>query len=763
MAEEIALSIKVESDRAQMSLGELETGFAGLQTQLKATNRRTEEGRKQFKELSGQMALASKEIKNIELGFEGLDREQVASEFGGLAGGIGDVTASLVLMGGENETIEQMGRSIETAMAISMGLKGAIEGVEAGMKLYNSVIKSSTLFQKLNNAVTVIAATVMKLFKGSVDATSKSFKTLKTAIAATGIGLLVIGVAALVANFGKIKDAINGVSTASNELLESTDKMVETNQKNLDTLDNQTNALKLQGFTEREIINMKLEAQKKVVDGLIAELDANKIINKEKIEGAERNQKILIKTAEFLFIIPRTLLQIFDFLGNSITSVINEVTQSEVGKKLFGLEPITIEMGLGKATDDLLDQATRMLFDPEATEIEGQKELEVLESNLLKQRDALAGHKLSLQALDKKGRDEATKVQTEADKKAKEDAEALAAFNEEQARLKIELIQDEGERKRAEIKYNSELELEALEKTGMLTMNAEMAIYLRRSEALAAVTKEEDDKKLEAEKEAQAKRDEYDKTLKDTKLQNDLAQAESEEQIRIAEAEILKQQVTEDFENKLLTLQEQGLLTMELKTELLYAEEQALAAIEDEFREKKKQADIAAAQESLTASTQVIGALGDLNKMALDNDLKNAGNNDKKKEQIRKASFEREKKLNIAMALVNGAQAQMAILAQTPKADFGVATAIAMAAAAVTTIAQIAAIKKTSYQGGGSPAGGGGGSVNSSGAGSGGGGAQITPVTNTSTIIGDQQVYVTETDITSTQNQVNVIEESATF
>jgi hypothetical protein len=33
--------------------------------------------------------------------------------------------------------------------------------------------------------------------------------------------LLVVGVAALVANFGKIKDAINGVSTASNELLES--------------------------------------------------------------------------------------------------------------------------------------------------------------------------------------------------------------------------------------------------------------------------------------------------------------------------------------------------------------------------------------------------------------------------------------------------------------------------------------------------------------------------------------------------------------
>jgi hypothetical protein len=43
------------------------------------------------------------------------------------------------------------------------------------------------------------------------------------------------------------------------------------------------------------------------------------------------------------------------------------------------------------------------------------------------------------------------------------------------------------------------------------------------------------------------------------------------------------------------------------------------------------------------------------------------------------------------------------------------------------------------------------------------GGAAITPVSNTSTILGGQQVFVTETDITETQNNVSVIEESATF
>ena len=103
------------------------------------------------------------------------------------------------------------------------------------------------------------------------------------------------------------------------------------------------------------------------------------------------------------------------------------------------------------------------------------------------------------------------------------------------------------------------------------------------------------------------------------------------------------------------------------------------------------------------------------------------------------------------MALVNGAQAQMSILAQTPKADFGIATAIAMGAAAITTLAQIAAIKSTTYQGGGSVATSP--SADVSGAGGAGAGAQINAVTNTSTILGNQQVYVTETDITSNTKQ----------
>jgi hypothetical protein len=84
-----------------------------------------------------------------------------------------------------------------------------------------------------------------------------------------------------------------------------------------------------------------------------------------------------------------------------------------------------------------------------------------------------------------------------------------------------------------------------------------------------------------------------------------------------------------------------------------------------------------------------------------------------------------------------------------------IASGIAMVLANVAQAkALLGASGSTSAEGLGSSAGG---------AGSAGGGANIRPVSNTSTLIGDQNVTVVETDITNVQNKVKVIEESATF
>jgi hypothetical protein len=139
-------------------------------------------------------------------------------------------------------------------------------------------------------------------------------------------------------------------------------------------------------------------------------------------------------------------------------------------------------------------------------------------------------------------------------------------------------------------------------------------------------------------------------------------------------------------------------------------------------------------------------------------------NSAKIKDDIRRKQFENDKKMQIAMAAINGAQALTSIFAQYPKFDGGFAMVAALASSVITTAATIAKIKATTFQSTPAPAlptldSGDGGPTGPDA----GGGAAITPVTNTSTILGNQQVFVTETDITNTQNNVSVIEESATF
>lgn len=66
-------------------------------------------------------------------------------------------------------------------------------------------------------------------------------------------------------------------------------------------------------------------------------------------------------------------------------------------------------------------------------------------------------------------------------------------------------------------------------------------------------------------------------------------------------------------------------------------------------------------------------------------------------DSLRKKAFENEKNRKLALARINTAAAVLSILAETPKADFGIATALLIASALVTGATQIAAINDTTY------------------------------------------------------------------
>jgi hypothetical protein len=678
MAEKVALEIDINAKGATTSLGQLEEEAERLNEEL----RKVPLGTKAFKDLKQELVGVNKQIKNTELSMEALDNEQVASELGSVAGAVGDVSAAFILLGGGGGAIEDTVRNIEKAIGISMAFKGAIEGTQSAMKLFNNIIKNSTAFQKLNNATTIVASTVMGLFTKSVDTTSKSFKFLRGAIIATGIGALVVLVGELIANFDKIKNAINGVNDASKELQASTKATTELNKKNLETLNNQENILKLQGKTEREILMMKIDGQKKVVESIKNELLAQKIVNKEKIDGSKRNNKILQFTIKAMFAIPFMLTKVIDLLGEGIQKVINTITQSSIGKKIFGLEPIDVDFGLSEKANKLIEKASTLVFDPEETEAQGKEDLKKLEEQLMKQENALAGFQLRVIDMDAKAA------------KVKQD--------------KIDKVNADAKAKR--------------------------------------------DKKNAKEIADQAARD--NKAVED--YMNFLQAKEDLENVYFESLLTQQQQEENAVADKYFNLIEQAKLYGEDVTILEQAQQHEINEIKKKFAKEDLERQQAVEDAKIGLAIDGVGALINLTSaFAKDN------------EKSQRKAFEINKKLQIAQAIMStyqGANAIFSAAALNPATVlFPAQPFIAAGIAIVNGLANVASISKQQFQT--SSPGGGGVQTPSFGGGGGGGTPPTLQPANTSTLVPQQQtqVFVTETDITSTQNSVAVIQGQATF
>lgn len=632
--DKVALEIFIEADKAQMSLGDLEKGFDSMKERLKEVGRGSEE----FKTLSTAMAGTSAEIKNIELGFEGLDREQIASEFGGLAGGIGDVTASLVLMGGENETIEQMGASIEKAMGISMGIKGVMEGAAAANKLYTNSVRAKAIVEKVAAAGTWIL--------------NAANKALNTTLKMNPIGLIVIAITAVVGAIVYFKDSIMGLIKTA----------LEPFQFIIDIL---IDGLQAMGIMASDEAIAQEEAAKKVIDAA-----------KKRNEAADELRRVHKEVTESMisdldFEIRKRTIAGKDFAELSRKKIellqevaIEEAKATEVNRA--ALEKTMETMGfLGKAYEDVYTKAVKTSKDAAA--------------EVKKLSEDLVVHDLEQEKKKSEARD------------AGAEARAMNRAKEQQAK-KDALMED------IEI-ADKDLTLQ----TERLDKNTITIEGLKSNEQILH----------------DAKNFWHNKDLE-----------------RIAEENAARREAAQIAMDLALTT-----LSAISDVSNAYADRD-LKAEEDRFN-------------NLRATKQLT------EKQLAAEELKSA----KIKDKIRKKQFENDKKMQIAMAAINGAQALTSILAQYPKFDGGFAMVAALAGSVITTAASIAKIKATTFSSTPMPAlptldsgdGGAGGASTAA------GGAAITPVSNTSTILGNQQVFVTETDITDTQNKVSVIEDSATF
>lgn len=117
------------------------------------------------------------------------------------------LVSGMALFGDQSQKTQETLLKVQAAMAFSESITNLSE-LGDQWKLLKSTISQSTIVQNLNNAATVVAGSVMKLFGGSIDTTSKSFKGLKAAIIGTGIGALVVALGLIINNFDEIKKVV---------------------------------------------------------------------------------------------------------------------------------------------------------------------------------------------------------------------------------------------------------------------------------------------------------------------------------------------------------------------------------------------------------------------------------------------------------------------------------------------------------------------------------------------------------------------------
>ena len=237
-----------------------------------------------------------------------------------------------------------------------------------------------------------------------------AFTGIKGAIAATGIGLLVIAIGTIYAYWDDIKGVVSGVTSEQKRLNAEAEKNVKIAQDNLDIISQQENILKLQGKSEKEILNMKIAATAEAIQETKIKLDQQKATRDAQIDAAKRNKAILEGFITFIQAPIVLLLKGIDLAGKAL------------GK----------DFGLAKG---FTGSIAGLLFDPEKVATDVDSSIAESEKGLRALENASAGHKLAINNIDKEGNEK-----REAAQKAFDDARIQAAKDLE---AELKAIRDE--------------------------------------------------------------------------------------------------------------------------------------------------------------------------------------------------------------------------------------------------------------------------------------------------------------------------------
>jgi len=184
MAEEVALSIKVNAEQANQSVG-------SFKQQLREATADLVNMSMKFGEASAEAQAAAKKVAGLKDAIG--DAKALADTFNpdkkfvalggalqGATAGFSALQGAMGLFGGESKDVEKALLKVQSAMALQQGISGIAGAMDSFKLLKNEIVGGVT----------------------------KAFSTLRGAIIATGLGALAVGIGLLIANFEKVKQVV---------------------------------------------------------------------------------------------------------------------------------------------------------------------------------------------------------------------------------------------------------------------------------------------------------------------------------------------------------------------------------------------------------------------------------------------------------------------------------------------------------------------------------------------------------------------------
>lgn len=349
--------------------------------------------------------------------------DALTKSFGGVLDGFQAVEGGLALIGVEGEAVQETMLKVQSAMALSQGLQGLMSAKDS--------------FKQL----------------GAVAKTALS--GIRSGIAATGIGLFVVALGTVVAYWDDIKTAVNGVGAEQEKLNKGLEKQADTSKQVYETSQLQENSLRLQGKTEKEILQIRINKLNTSIADEEARIKGLEQTSKLEIAAAERNQKIAKDIINLALEGGLFTLRVISLPLDAVLETANQVADA------LGLGRITAKSLNGYITEGknmLADFASKKLFDVAGTKAESEATIKEAKNGLAKMKSDRDGFLLDL----KNSNQQAAKDSVNTEKTTnKEKLDLTRELIDKQ----IELIENPYEKERELLKEKAKREKEDLAKS----------------------------------------------------------------------------------------------------------------------------------------------------------------------------------------------------------------------------------------------------------------------------------------------------------